>query len=159
MKTHGLAMAVLCVAGTAAGEEKPDAQRARWRQEASFPIVDLSRDAERQVVIAGGTPKICQGHPTTTLMADGKTIFAAWCINHGGKAGPMARSDDGGTTWTRLDARADPESRRHADLREEKTACLVEARPQSGKKGREDDGTVEILSLRSGTCTSHCLSW
>ncbi|YCM46568.1 sialidase family protein [Verrucomicrobiaceae bacterium 227] len=68
-----------------------------------LPIVDVSRDVERQVVIAEGTKDVYQGHPTTLLMPDGKTMFCVWCINHGGSAGPMARSDDGGLTWSRLD--------------------------------------------------------
>lgn len=59
-------------------------------------------------MIAAGTTETYQGHPTTVLMPDGKTIFAVWCINHGGAAGPMARSDDGGVTWTRLDAQLPP---------------------------------------------------
>ncbi|HPO15130.1 MAG TPA: sialidase family protein [Candidatus Hydrogenedentes bacterium] len=70
----------------------------------SLPLVDISGDAKRQVVIAAGTEEIYQGHPTTVLMPDGKTIFAVWSIEHGGHAGPMARSDDSGLTWTRLDA-------------------------------------------------------
>jgi hypothetical protein len=41
-------------------------------------------------------------------MPDGRTIFAVWCINHGGAAGPMAKSTDGGLTWTRLDDRLPP---------------------------------------------------
>lgn len=73
-------------------------------QAANIPTVDVSTDTNRQVIIAQGTDKIYQGHPTTVLMPDGKTIFCVWCINHGGAAGPMARSDDGGRTWTRLDA-------------------------------------------------------
>jgi len=68
-----------------------------------LPLVDISKDTRRQVVIAAGTEAIYQGHPTTVLMPDGKTIFAVWCIEHGGHAGPMARSDDGGLTWTRMD--------------------------------------------------------
>jgi hypothetical protein len=68
-----------------------------------IPTVDISGDTKRHVVIAEGTEKIYQGHPYTLLMPDNKTIFAVWCINHGGAAGPMARSDDGGLTWTRLD--------------------------------------------------------
>jgi len=68
-----------------------------------LPVVDLSGDTSRQVVIAAGTESVYQGHPTTLLMPDGKTMFAAWCIEHGGFAGPMARSDDGGLTWKRLD--------------------------------------------------------
>ncbi|MBN2311354.1 MAG: exo-alpha-sialidase, partial [Candidatus Hydrogenedentes bacterium] len=70
-----------------------------------LPMVDISGDTARQVVIAQGTEEVYQGHPTTVLMPDGKTIFAVWCIEHGGFAGPMARSDDGGLTWTRLDDR------------------------------------------------------
>jgi hypothetical protein len=70
---------------------------------AALPVVDLSTDVSRQVVIAQGTPEIYQGHPTTLLMPDGKTLFAVWTIGHGGHDGPMARSDDGGLTWTRLD--------------------------------------------------------
>jgi hypothetical protein len=73
-----------------------------------LPSVDLSGDAARQVIVAAGTDTVYQGHPTTLLMPDGKTIFAVWCINHGGAAGPMARSDDGGRTWTRLDDRLPP---------------------------------------------------
>ena len=81
----------------ACAQEKPD-----------LPLVDLSADKARQVVIGAGTAETYQGHPTTVLLPDGKTIFAVWCINHGGAAGPMARSDDGGVTWTRLDAQLPP---------------------------------------------------
>ncbi|MCL4192903.1 MAG: glycoside hydrolase, partial [Thermoguttaceae bacterium] len=88
-------------------------QKAQWQKEAAFPVVDLSGETSRQVVVAEGTPEVYQGHPTTVLMPDGKTIFAVWCINHGGKAGPMARSDDGGKTWTRLDDRMPPGFSKH----------------------------------------------
>ena len=69
----------------------------------TLPIVDISADTDRHVVIAEGTKDAYQGHPTTLLMPDGKTMFCVWCIEHGGYAGPMARSDDAGLTWTRLD--------------------------------------------------------
>ena len=85
--------ALLCLASLAMAEDKPD-----------LAVVDLSGQKERQVVIGAGTASVYQGHPTTLLMPDNRTIFAVWCINHGGAAGPMARSDDGGLTWTRLDA-------------------------------------------------------
>lgn len=68
-----------------------------------LPFVDLSSETERHTIIAAGTEEVYQGHPTTVLMPDQETIFAVWCINHGGSAGPMARSDDGGLNWTRLD--------------------------------------------------------
>lgn len=59
-------------------------------------------------MIAAGTKETYQGHPTTLLMPDGKTIYAVWCVNHGGAAGPMARSRNGGLTWDRLDDRLPP---------------------------------------------------
>ena len=69
-----------------------------------LPIVDISREKFRQTVIAMGTPDVYQGHPTTVLTKDGKTIFCVWTFQHGGPCGPMARSDDGGKTWKRLDS-------------------------------------------------------
>jgi hypothetical protein len=89
----GKLAAFFAVISLAHAGEKPD-----------LPLVDLSDRKERHVVVAAGTEQIYQGHPTTVLMPDGTTIFCVWSINHGGPAGPMARSDDGGITWTRMDA-------------------------------------------------------
>jgi len=69
---------------------------------APLPFVDLSADTARQVIVAQGTAEIYQGHPTTLLLPDGKTIFAVWTLGHGGGCGPMKRSDDGGRTWSEL---------------------------------------------------------
>lgn len=77
---------------SAQAEEKPDLQ-----------VVDLSDQSSRHVIIAQGTDQTYQGHPTTLLMPDGKTMFCVWSTNHGGPAGTMARSQDGGLTWDRLD--------------------------------------------------------
>lgn len=68
----------------------------------SLPVVDLSNDTARQVVIAQGTADVYQGHPTTVLLPDGKTMIAVWTIGHGGTCGPMKRSEDGGKTWSEL---------------------------------------------------------
>ncbi|MDF1852477.1 MAG: sialidase family protein [Verrucomicrobiales bacterium] len=73
-------------------------------EKANLPTVDLSGQNQRHVIIAQGTEKTYQGHPTTLRLPDTNTIFAVWCINHGGSAGPMARSDDGGKSWSRLDS-------------------------------------------------------
>ncbi len=92
-----LAILAAAPATSALAEDGPD-----------LPLVDLSGETRRHVVIAAGSKEVYQGHPTTLLLPDGKTMFAVWCINHGGAAGPMARSEDGGLTWTRLDDRLPP---------------------------------------------------
>ncbi len=69
-------------------------------QAASIPDIDLSQDTTRHVIIAQGTEKVYQGHPTTLLMPDGKTMFCVWTHGHGGTAGPLKRSEDGGKTWS-----------------------------------------------------------
>lgn len=69
---------------------------------ADLPTVDLSSDASRQVVIEQGTETIYQGHPTTLLLPDGKTMLCVWTHGHGGTCGPMKRSEDGGKTWSEL---------------------------------------------------------
>lgn len=67
---------------------------------ASIPVVDLSQDTSRHVIVSQGTAEVYQGHPTTLLMPDGKTMFCVWTHGHGGTAGPLKRSDDGGKTWS-----------------------------------------------------------
>ena len=69
-----------------------------------YPVktVDLSGDVTRQVVVAAGTADLYQGHPTTVLLPDGKTMFCVWTIGHGGPCGPLKRSADGGRTWSPL---------------------------------------------------------
>ena len=81
--------------------------------QADLPLKDISGDSARQVVIAQGTPTLYQGHPYSLLMPDGKTIFCVWCINHGGFAGPLAISEDGGLSWAREDKRMAPEYSKH----------------------------------------------
>ncbi|WP_234997977.1 YhcH/YjgK/YiaL family protein [Parabacteroides sp. Marseille-P3160] len=63
---------------------------------------DISGDSERQVVVAQGTDEIYQGHPTTVLLPDGKTLYCVWTYKHGGPCGPMKKSEDGGRTWSEL---------------------------------------------------------
>ena len=79
-----------------------------------LPIVDIAHETSRHVVIAAGSDAIYQGHPTTAVADDG-TMFCVWTINHGGKCGPMARSEDGGRTWTRCDELMPPEYRSHSN--------------------------------------------
>ena len=89
----------------------PAEKQAAWQSERdAIRNVDLSGDAKRRVVIAQGTPdpEAYHAHPTTTLLADDRTLLCVWNIGHGGHAGPMARSDDAGLTWRRIDESLPP---------------------------------------------------
>ena len=68
----------------------------------ALPIIDLSGQTRRHVVVAEGSQEVYQGHPTTLLMPDGRTLFCVWTLDHGGPCGPMKRSEDGGRTWGEL---------------------------------------------------------
>ncbi|UUO04446.1 glycoside hydrolase [Blastopirellula sp. J2-11] len=70
--------------------------------EVTIPTLHLENETDRQVVVAAGTADVYQGHPTTLLMPDGQTLFAAWTLNHGGACGPLKKSTDGGKTWSPL---------------------------------------------------------
>ena len=71
-----------------------------------LPILDLAQDAERRVVV-DREPGQYLGHPTTVLLADGKTLIAVYPKGHGRGAIVMKRSTDGGRTWgPRLDTPA-----------------------------------------------------
>ena len=84
--------------------DAPAEQKAHWEQQkAAMKILDLSQETNRQVFIARGTPEEYHAHPTTAMLADNRTIIAVWNLGHGGHAGPMARSEDGGLTWRRVD--------------------------------------------------------
>ena len=94
LATTTIVVSSLSFAEKATKVEKPD-----------LPIIDISKQTERHVMVAEGTETLYQGHPTTVLLPDKKTMFMVWSIGHGGPGGPMARSDDAGLTWTRLDDR------------------------------------------------------
>jgi hypothetical protein len=89
-----------------AWESAPAEKKALWQQQReALKHIDLSEDTSRQIVIARGSPEPGEyhAHPTTAMLADNRTMFCVWNIGHGGHAGPMARSDDAGLTWTRMD--------------------------------------------------------
>ncbi len=114
-----------------------------------LPVVDISADTNRHVVVAAGTGSIYQGHPTTLLMPDGKTLFCVWSVGHGGPCGPLARSGDGGLTWTRLDDqlpaafrkyRNCPSIYRLVDPRGTERLWVFAAQPQMPRIVSEDGG-------------------
>ena len=92
----------LLLAVAAAAWFGPSRLAAESPDKPDLPTVDLSGDVARQTVIAAGTPTLYQGHPTTITLPTGE-ILAVWSVGHGGHSGPMAKTADGGKTWTRLD--------------------------------------------------------
>lgn len=81
----------------------PEEQKLWDRHRKALRRIDLSKDEGRRVIIARGSATDYHAHPTTALLADGKTMLCVWNMGHGGSAGPVARSDDGGLTWKRID--------------------------------------------------------
>ena len=61
----------------------------------NLPWADFSGRTDHQVVIAAGTPDNYNGHPTTVLMEDGRTMVCTWSEGHGGKAASIARASTG----------------------------------------------------------------
>jgi hypothetical protein len=110
MKVPGIAAVFVLLTIHSFGQQYKKLMEAIDRQDqqiatnaiAMAPTIDLSQDTTRQVVVARGTDSIYQGHVTTVLLPNGKSILAVWTINHAGFCGPMKRSDDGGRTWSKL---------------------------------------------------------
>lgn len=70
----------------------------------SLPIhlIDITGETHRHVFIASGTEEVYHCGPTTVLLPDGRTMYAAWTYEHGGRCGPMKKSTDGGLAWSEL---------------------------------------------------------
>lgn len=103
LSTFTLTVSILAAGPLACvGAASNDALFARVDEKLSLPTIDLSEEIDRHVIVAHGTAEEYQGHPTTLLLPDGKTIYCVWKIGHGGSCGPMKRSDDGGLAWSPL---------------------------------------------------------
>lgn len=65
----------------------------------SIPVVDISGEKERQVIVDQEKGQYL-GHPTTVLLEDGKTLLIVFPKGHGRGAIVYKRSNDGGKTWS-----------------------------------------------------------
>lgn len=113
----------------------------------NLPVLDISNDKSRHVIIAEGTEEVYQGHPTTAIMPDGKTIFCAWSLDHGGKCGPLAKSTDGGKNWQLQKTPADwsnaincPSLYNLKDKTGKSRLMLFAAKPDMSQTWSEDGG-------------------
>lgn len=73
----------------------------------NLPWVDLSGQKSRQIIIAQGKADLYNGHPTTVMLDDNKTILCTWSYGHGGRASFLAESKDAGLTWQNRKTPAD----------------------------------------------------
>lgn len=91
------------VATVTLGLAPPGADASPFRGDrTTVKFVDISQLTGRQSMVAQGTKTVYNGQPTTVLLPDGRTMYCVWTYGHGGKLGPMKRSDDGGLTWSEL---------------------------------------------------------
>jgi len=65
----------------------------------SIPVVDLSGQKQRQVVV-DREPGQYLGHPTTVLLEDNQTMIAVYPAGHGKGQIIMKQSSDAGLTWS-----------------------------------------------------------
>ena len=84
-RNYWIFFAVFCAGSFASTVATADGQA----ELENLPVVDISQQTQRHVIVAAGTEQVYQGHPTTLLMPDGKTMFCVWSLGHGGPAGPQ----------------------------------------------------------------------
>jgi hypothetical protein len=89
IRTLGLAAAVLLSSAVSAAPPRGY----------SIPLIDLSSDTARQVVVDREAGQYL-GHPTTVLLEDGKTLLCVYPKGHGKGAIVYKKSTDGGKTWS-----------------------------------------------------------
>lgn len=65
----------------------------------SIPVIDLSAETHRQVIVDRELGQYL-GHPTTVLLEDGRTMLCVYPKGHGRGAVVYKRSADGGLTWS-----------------------------------------------------------
>ena len=68
-----------------------------WAKEIRF--IDISKDLDRQIIVDKEKGQYL-GHPTTTLLNDGKTVLCVYPKGHGKGAIVYKKSYDGGKSWS-----------------------------------------------------------
>jgi hypothetical protein len=77
----------------------PKNSKPRLAPSYTIPIVDISGEQNRQVIVDREAGQYL-GHPSTVLLEDGKTMLIVYPKGHGRGAIVYKRSSDGGKTWS-----------------------------------------------------------
>ncbi|MDR2143824.1 MAG: glycoside hydrolase, partial [Treponema sp.] len=109
--------------------------------------LDISGEKYRDIMISEGTPELYNGHPTTVMLDDNKTIFCTWSKGPGGPAAFLARSEDGGLTWRKLPVPDDwlktencPSIYKLTDRQGKQRLFVFAAKPGMSRTYSEDNG-------------------
>ena len=101
----GLAIAIPCSAQQTAEQKRdttltaPKGLKTKLAPGYTIPVVDISADRDRQVVVDREAGQYL-GHPTTLLLEDNHTILTVYPKGHGRGAIVYKRSTDAGKTWS-----------------------------------------------------------
>ena len=113
----------------------------------NLPWIDISNQKSRQTIIAAGKPDLYNGHPTTVMLDDDKTILCTWSYGHGGKASFIAESKDGGLTWENRKTPEDWKNMRNCpsiykltDKKGKERIFVFCGEPEMGQSYSEDGG-------------------
>jgi photosystem II stability/assembly factor-like uncharacterized protein len=119
--------------------------------------LDISSEIDRHTMIAEGTPALYNGHPTTVMLDDNKTMFCVWSKDHGGVPAFLAKSEDAGLTWTQLPVPTDwattkncPSIYRLTDKQGKQRLMVFTAKPEMSQTYSEDNGVTwsPVVSLK-----------
>ena len=114
----------------------------------TIPIIDISQDEGRQVIIEK-TPGQYLGQVDTVLFPDDRTVIAAYPLDHGGPGTILKRSGDAGLTWSERLPTPDnflshshnaPAIHRLVDSRGKARLILIVSYPVMMQSISEDDG-------------------
>lgn len=76
--------------------------------------IDLSGATNAHAFVRRGSRTDYWGHPTTALLADGKTVYCVYPFHHAGRGGFLSVSEDGGLSWRDVSDRLPAIARRYA---------------------------------------------
>lgn len=120
---------------------------AAQQEKPNLPWVDISAQKDRQIVVAQGKADLYNGHPTTVMLDDNKTIICTWSYGHGGKASFIAESKDSGLTWQNRKTPADwqdmsncPSIYKLVDKQGKERLFVFCSEPAMGQSYSEDNG-------------------
>lgn len=92
----GMWLVSLVSPNSLSGQE--DASQPRSTEQ-SLKLIDLDQESSLQTIVDQENGQYL-GHPTTSLLEDGKTLLCVYPKGHGRGAIVYKRSDDGGQTWS-----------------------------------------------------------